>query len=153
VVMRSCPSQTAFIRTAKPNPYRRHRRQAASLPPSHERASGHAGERDHRRSSSTGAQAASDPGPLASCLHPRCQAESLPPPSPPSCIPAAPHTSGPAGAAASDPARPECRRYAPWPNLFGPHSKQGPEMPSRDPHLVRMEKSGRCWLSFAILIA
>ena len=35
--------QAAFIRPAKPHPYRRHRRQAASLPPPHERASGQAG--------------------------------------------------------------------------------------------------------------
>jgi len=73
------PWQAAFIRAAKLHPYRRHRRQAASLPPPHERARGQAGGAtgDPR---STGVQATSDPGrPLAGCLYPRCQAESLPP--------------------------------------------------------------------------
>jgi len=54
-------------------------------------------------------------GPLADCPHPRCQAESLPPPSPPIRIPAAPpheRASGHAGGATGDPARPECRRRA-----------------------------------------
>jgi len=48
--------------------------------------------------------------------HPRCQAESLPPPSPPRPHPCRPFTSGPAGKRAGPPAipaRPECRRPAP----------------------------------------
>jgi hypothetical protein len=138
--MRSCPSQTAFIRTAKLNPYCRHHRQSASLPPP-SRAGQRAGGRGHRRSRSTEKQATSDARPsgrralirtakLHPCRpltsgpagrragppaiparperrrrgdarppwqtspHPRCQAESLPPPSPPSRIPAAPSRAG-----------------------------------------------------------
>jgi hypothetical protein len=83
----------ALIHAANPNPYRRPRRQAASLPPP-SRAGQRAGGRGHRRSRATGMQATSGPGPLAVCLHPGCQSESLPPPSPPSCIPAAPSRAG-----------------------------------------------------------
>jgi len=83
-------------------------------------ASGHADGRGHRRSRSTGMQATSAPGPLASELHPRCQSESLPPPSPPICIPAAPSRAGPRACGRGhrgDPARPEHRRRA---NPAGP---------------------------------
>ena len=82
-------------------------RQAASLPPP---TSGPAGRRAGGATGnprSIGVRATSDPGrTLAGCLHPRCQAESLPPQSPPSCIPAAPHTSGHAGMRAGPPAIP-----------------------------------------------
>jgi hypothetical protein len=113
---RSCPSQAAFNRAAKLSPYRRHRRQAASLPPPHERPAGQrACGRGHRRSPldrKAGDEAT--PAPLASEYHPRCQFTSLPPPSLPSRIPAASHerASGQAGGATGHPARPEHRRRA-----------------------------------------
>jgi len=75
--MRSCPLRAAFIRAAKLNPYRRHHRQAAPLPPP-SRAGSRAGGRGHRRSRSTGVQATSDPGRPSwrASPHPRCQSES-----------------------------------------------------------------------------
>jgi len=85
--------RAALIRPANPNPYRRHHRQSTSLPPPHERARGHANEatgdpaRPERRRPAPPALWQASP-------HPRCQAESLPPPSPPSRIPAAPSRAG-----------------------------------------------------------
>jgi len=78
------PWLASCIHAANLNPSRRHRRQSASLPPPHARARGHAG-------GATGAipldrntgDERTQPGPPAGCLHPCCQSESLPPPSPP----------------------------------------------------------------------
>jgi len=108
------PWRASTIHAANSHPYRRHRYQAASLPPL---TSGPADRRagppaipldrntgDERRLAL-----------LAGCLHLRCQAESLPPPSPPSCIPAAPSRAGQRARPQAIPARPEGRRRASGP--------------------------------------
>jgi hypothetical protein len=57
---------------------------------------------------------------LAGCLHPRCQAASLPPPSPPIWHPCRPLTSGRAGRRARSPALPLDRNAGdPRPRLSG----------------------------------
>ena len=62
------PRRAAFNRAAKLNPYRRHRRQSASLPsPPHERASGQAG---GAAGGSTGTQATRAHAPQRPCSSP-----------------------------------------------------------------------------------
>jgi hypothetical protein len=89
------PWRAAFIRAG----------QAASLPPPHERANGQAGG-PAAISTRPQCRRRASPGPLAGCLHPLCQDESLPSPSPPICISAAPLTSEPADRRARPPAIP-----------------------------------------------
>jgi hypothetical protein len=64
-------------------------------------------------------RAGAAPGGARGSLHPPCQFTSLPPPSPPARIPAAPpheQARGQAGGATGDHARPECRATRrPWP--------------------------------------
>ena len=92
----SCQSQATFIHAANPRPTAAIAAKAASLPPS-PRAGQRAGGRGSRASmlDRNAGDEATPAGPLAGCPHPRCQDESLPPPSPPSRIPADLSRAGP----------------------------------------------------------
>ncbi|MCX6669066.1 MAG: hypothetical protein NTV25_04565 [Methanothrix sp.] len=94
--MRSCPSQAAFNRAAKPHPYRPHRRQSASLLLPF--TSGPAGTCDPGRL----------PGERASIHAAKSNPSRRPsPPKPASLPPPHERASEHAGGATGDPARPE----------------------------------------------